>query len=578
MSKTRREVVLFDLSSATPSKAVSTEPRTGKWRLIPWTMDARDAKQYPPKLGYYAHPTPGARSARAGNMLWGYPGKLPTLSLPLNFRGWYAISIGMYMPAWYNSRILLRLEGESKWNELWSRKPLLNWFEEQYWRVADLTGKRLEIAGIDTLGAAGDRSMLPDMKMTEACAGLAFVRLLPLGPRQVKAIQSAPEAPCMRTIDGASFFWAADKSVPARRVVSREIDAFAGSAFTDVSWGIGGGDLVNYDTRVGTMGPIPHGPACHHGWVNAGVNIRRTVAELGNPAILAAKLARKHDMEFWLGHRIQTWMMEPPEDSSFYSPWCLENGQWACRNRQGQRLMHMSLAFPQVRKHLLDLFAESLPAKPDGIHLVLTRGIPLTYFEKPVLDDFRREHKMDLRKLSTTDPRVTAFRGRYVTQFLRELRAMLIANGRPDCRVAVNVFQDKPTNEEFGLDVATWVREGLVERLCPYRWEALNDRKIDMAFFRLVVKGGDCQVFPYMAINHREFTTPLQELRKNALELLRGGADGLCWWDAEPYATKARWGNRAELELWEGVKPLFLGPVHTVGQFAVDEMPPYFGF
>lgn len=578
MNDTRREKLLFDMSRAVPAGSISTEPQAGKWRLIPWTMDARTGKEHPSKLGYFAHPTPGRRSARTGTMLWGYPGKLPALRLPLGVRGWHAVTVGLYMPPWHNTRILLRLSGEDKWNEVWSRRPCLTWFEEQYWRIADLSGRRLEIAGLDALGPGGDRSMLPDHKYKDPCASLAFVRLVPLGERQVRAIQSDPGVPVMRTIDGASFFWGADASVPVRRMVSREITAFSGSAFTDVSWGIGGGDLVNYDTKVGTPGPIPRGPVCDKGWINAGANIRRTIAELGNPALLAGRLARRNGMAFWIGHRMQTWLLEPPEDSAFYSPWCAKNPQWACRNRRGRRLMQMSLAFAPVRKRLLDLLAENLPARPAGIHLVLNRGIPLSYFEAPALKDFRREHGLDLRKLPTTDRRVIAFRARYVTQFLRELREMLRARGRPDAKIAVNVFQDKKTNDEFGLDVRAWVRERLVNRLCPYRWEALMHRKIDMGFFRRAVRGTDVEVFPYMAINHREIGTPLEELRARALKLLRDGADGLCWWDAEPYATRANWGNRAELETWERIPPLFLGPVHTVGALAVDEMPPYFGF
>jgi len=68
------------------------------------------------------------------------------------------------------------------------------------------------------------------------------------------------------------------------------------------------------------------------------------------------------------------------------------------------------------------------------------------------------------------------------------------------------------------------------------------------------------------------------EGRARFLKKQRAGADGLCWWDAEPFATTTNWGNRAELEVWAGIKPLFLGPMHTVGAFLVDEMPAYNAF
>jgi len=581
MQRKQREILLTDLSKAKPAAALSTEPQKGKWRLIPWDMDARSGKEKPLPQPFWNYRFAKPRPARSGVMLWGYPDKLPPLSLPLNVKGWYAVSVGVLTPPWVSTRILLRLSGERRWNEVWARKSLGYWFEEHFWRIVELDGHSLEIGSVTSWPRSADRNPCADAKFAgNTNASLTFVRLVALKPEQVLAIQTGPRRPCMRTIDGASFLYWADASVPARRIVTREIDAFQGSAFTDVSWGIGGGDVVNYQSRAGTLGRIPETlPMAEKGWLNAGVNLQRILAQVENPAIWAAKRAHKHQMNFWLGHRIQTYMFEPPQDSTFFSSFCRDNPKWACRNRQGERLMCMSLAFPQVRRMLLDLFAECLHCRPYGIHLVLNRGVPYTYFERPVVDGFRRLHKCDIRTLHTTDRRVIAFRARFMTKFLRELRAMLAAKGCPEIKIAANVFQDRAVNDEYGLDVAAWAREGLVERLCPFRWEGLIDRKIDMDFWiRGVRKGTACEIFPYVAIGHRDAATPLEDLRARALKLHRAGADGLCWWDAEPFATTTDWGNRAELEAWAGIKPLFLGPMHRVGPFLVDEMPPYNAF
>jgi hypothetical protein len=518
----------------------------------------------------------------AGTMLWGYPDKrLPPLLLPLHATGWFAISVGLLVPPWVSTRVLLRLSGERRWNEVWSRKSLGYWFEEHFWRIVELDGHSLEIGSVAAWPKSADRNCCADVKFAgNVNASLVFVRLVPLAPRQVRAVRESPRLPCMRTIDGASFLYWSDKNVPVKRLVTREIDAFSGSSFSDVSWGIGGGDVVNYKSKVGTLGRIPERfPMVEAGWNNAGDNLRRILAKVDNPATWAAQSARKHKMKFWIGHRIQTYMFEPPQDSTFFSAFCQNNPQWACRNRQGERLMCMSMAFPQVRSMLLDLFAECLGCRPYGIHLVLNRGVPYTYFERPVVEGFRRLHHRDIRTLRTTDRRVIAYRATFMTRFLRELRAMLAAKGRPEVKIAANVFQDKAINDEYGLDVATWAREGLVDRLCPFRWEGQMDHKIDMDFWiRKVKRNTACEMFPYVAINHREVNTPIEEIRNRALKLHRAGADGLCWWDAEPYATTTEWGSRAELEVWDSIKPLFLGPMHTVGPFLVDEMPPYNAF
>src|ERR1035437_115662 len=103
--------------------------------------------------------------------------------------------------------------------------------------------------------------------------------------------------------------------------------------------------------------------------------------------------------------------------------------------------------------------------------------------------------------------------------------------------------------------------------------------KIDLDFWiRKVKRDTACEIFPFVAINHREVNTPIEDIRARALKLHRWGADGLCWWVAEPYAAATNWGNRAELEVWDGIQPLFLGPMHKVGPFLVDEMPPYNAF
>ncbi len=582
MKRKQRDVLITDFSKVQPAGALSLEPVKGKWRLIPWHMDARSGNEKPLAQPFWNYRFADRRPDLRGNILWGYPDKrLPPLSLPLKVKGWYAISVGILTPPWVSTRVLLRLSGEKKWNEVWARKSLGYWFEEHFWRIVEIDGHSLEIGSVATWPVSGDRNPSADVKFGgNTNASLTFVRMVPVKAAQVRAMQTSPSIPCMRTIDGHSFLYWADSSVPAKRIVTREIDAFRGSAFTDVSWGIGGGDVVNYKSRVGTLGRIPEAfPMTEKGWANAGVNMRRILAKVDNPATWAADNARRCGTKFWIGHRIQTYMFEPPQDSTFFSEFCQNNPQWACRNRQGERLMCMSLAFPGVRRLLLSLFAECISCRPYGVHLVLNRGVPYTYFERPVVEGFKRLHGCDIRTLKTTDRRVIAFRARFMTGFLEELRAMLAAKGCPDMKVAANVFQDRAVNDEYGLDVVTWAKKGLVDRFCPFRWEPLMDRKIDMEFWiRKVKKGTGCEIFPYVAIQHRETNTPLEDLRDRALKLHDAGADGLSWWDAEPFTTVTNWGNRAELAVWGGIKPLFLGPMHTLGSFLVDEMPAYNAF
>ncbi len=548
-SKRRRErdTVQYDFSGAEPASALSHDVHWSQWRLVPWESDVA-----------------------SGQALWAYHDRVETLSLPLSVEGWHAISVGLWSPPNTNTRVRLRLSGDEKWEELWVRQPC-QWrdkadnsvssfyFEEHFWRLADVTAQNLEIAG------------------TEAGTGLGFVRLIPLTDDQVEAVGDSRRVPWLWTIDGHGHF--RETKEPPTRVITDDLDAFSGSDFTEVSWCIVGADLVNYNTAVGTRYGAAGGPRINELYEAIARNIGRLLDAGQDPAAVAVERARKHGMKIWVAQRMQAFLVEAPFDSMFDSQFRLDNPQWACITRDGRRLMQMSFAFPEVRRQMIEVLLEVLAHRPDGIHLIFNRGIPCSYFEKPVVDEFRELHAMDIRNLPPLDPRVVTFRAQYLTTFLRELREVMDNNGYSAVKLAVNCFQNREINDEFGLDVVTWAQEGLVDRLMPFRWEWRWDDQYDMRFWSEVVGGTDCELYPFSYNGNRERNDLPHQHRQRALELIRAGVDGLCAWDGPPYLGTLNLGRPAELEVWEEVsQPLPQARIHTIREIVVDECPPIYGF
>ena len=235
----------------------------------------------------------------------------------------------------------------------------------------------------------------------------------------------------------------------------------------------------------------------------------------------------------------------------------------------------------------IDILCELAEYRPFGLNLQFNRGVPCTHFEKPVVEEFADRYGLDMKELGLLDERVVAVRSHYVTLFMRELRQRLDKLGFSDLKVGVNCIQNKALNDEFGLDVATWVREGLVTHLMPFRWEWRGEDAenfwqwqdpYEMDFFLRVVEGTECKVWPY-GYNHNNHRNALpDEIRRQALAVIRQGADGLCGWDMKPELARMGLGRPGELAVWEQVsEALGQEDIRTLGDVAIDEYSPHYG-
>ena len=139
--------------------------------------------------------------------------------------------------------------------------------------------------------------------------------------------------------------------------------------------------------------------------------------------------------------------------------------EWSVKTRLGKDCGMLSLAYPEVRKFAIEHIINEIKLGWDGISLFFHRGT-FVGFEKPVMDKVKALYGLDANRLPRSDKRLTNVMCGFVTDFMRELRAEIDKTFDRKIDVNVNTLYDIKANVEFGFDVATWAKEGLIDSVC----------------------------------------------------------------------------------------------------------------
>jgi len=142
----------------------------------------------------------------------------------------------------------------------------------------------------------------------------------------------------------------------------------------------------------------------------------------------------------------------------------------------------LSLTHAGYRQLLTDLLVESasLPGVA-GVELDFCRRPRVLGWDQPFLDDYQQRYGVSARD-EVPGPgldRLMAHRAGILTGFLRGVR-----NALPGKKVCVHVPYGY--NYELGLDLDTWVKEGLIDVLVPATWTQEDFWSIDSTFPDLV--------------------------------------------------------------------------------------------
>ena len=261
-----------------------------------------------------------------------------------------------------------------------------------------------------------------------------------------------------------------------------------------------------------------------------------------------------------------------------------------CVDRDGEPFSVISYAYPEAGDYIIGECLKVLPYGFDGINLFFHRGI-MTAFEQPVLDRFHALYPdADARLLPLDDPRLVRVHCDLMTDFMRKLRGAMddwaAARGCKRPGLAVTGCYSLEDNARFGVDVARWAEEGIIDTMVVGNMSVFEDidafrdeadpSLVDLEKYREIKYRGALSpirrfcdndidrmlkaVPPYLELQKRTGLTVYFEVpwecsrapeffRDYAMRLYEAGATHLSLWDA--FHTRVM--NRAE---WNAVSRL----------------------
>ncbi len=507
-SQVDQAVVLTDFSAVDPASALVTGRRKkGKWKLIPW----ESAEHQGTALSIYTSTTP------------------PPVEMLLKARGWHAVYIGLAtisggFDIGYGA-IRARLSDEPVFKRMACNLELLpnrrSVIQEQFLTVAELGGQSLVIAPFP--GRA---------------ANVCYVKLVPLTDGEVRSWSARRSQPRQRTslatFDGHSWIW------PYRpRSEAELLENFRGFEDSDIGkwwFQVAGADLVCYPSQVGNIPGDGTTDFIGGAYAEYTRSLEALFKQGINPLKVARQAARDQGAEFHVMLRPAGWKGSMPYEETFNSKFYEAHPEWRCIDRDGTPTFYMSYAFPEVRRHLLDIYRETLALKPDGVGLLFNRGMPMILWEEPFCARFREKYQADAREVPEDDPRILALRAEIMTEFLTEIRALLDETAKSQGRrerytISLGTFAKEADNQKFGIDLPRWIERGLVDELAV-AWFAYHTSFVqpDMEYYRRLTAASQVKVYP-MVIAWK--TGKPQELCRKVADYYAGGAPGVAIWDPQ---------------------------------------------
>jgi hypothetical protein len=501
--------LLTDLGSVIPAHQCHAQARPGGWQLASYVTP-----DFTGRLAL-AQPSSGA----------------PDIVIPLPLTGTYDLYLGMQEN--YCDRLQVRLSTDRAADRLRHSPEVAaaNSFQCVRWRRVTLTGKETLIVSQD----GGQRAAIGYVGAVQAPAAAAA-----RGDFIVHVTDDGFPGNWGRPANDEEAVWQVE---PLRRMGANLL-----------SYGTNLCGMANYPSRHTDLLP----PAAENALI-CGVSAAHELGmqvladHLGRGFNLPRKLfalAKAQGLTVAAYARMAHSHCAPPYED-FRSPLFDAHPEWRCVDHDGAVISRLSVAFPEVRQSFIKLFAECVELGADAVNAVFVRGVPLVLYEEPVLAAYRAAHGGDARTVPPNDPRAQAVRAGFVTTYMREQRRALDqVKGRPRARIIATVPATREVCEFFGLDVAAWIQEGLIDVLCPYRWGfGAADTPLEMAWFASLTRGTPVKLVPF--VNTWRTKTPIP-LLETALELMAHPLDGLSVWDGTSRAWDFReaiatFGDRAAM-------------------------------
>lgn len=493
----------------------------------------------------------------------------PDLTYRLGASGWHAISIGVLPEMRKNVQVLTRLTGEVTFSALSLpnvERAERNGLKELFWKVADLSGRDIQFSQPKFRVAPGDgpgSQICGDVRV-------AYIKLVPLSESEIntyKADIARDENGRLYGHNDAHGLHYSSRPTDASGI-QREIEFFRNSDFSRLYWECGMGDLLYY---LGEAGRIPTLDGLDD-FAHQGDRMHREswqVLQSKGLDPFQVALEHTHDMgmEFHASYRPAGFKFPPAHDhfdygDAFYD----KHPELRGLGREGNPTPRIAYTYPETRQYAVSLLREvATNYDVDGVCLLYNRRPPFSEFEMPLVDGFKRKYGEDPREIADDDPRWLSYRCGVLTQLMREVREAMDEEARKQGRrriaISAIVMRDAAENLYYGMDLQTWISEGLVDTLIPYTSAVFLDSESDSwidphgaDYFLGLTNGTSTNVA--MSLLPRQMSA--ETYRERAAGLYGVGAENFFFWDCTPgrgnysdsWSALRRLGHREEVNAW----------------------------
>jgi len=490
--------ILTDFSTVLPAEKASRAARPGIWQLADYRTDEL-----------------------TGTLIMANPDvAAPEIAITLPLQGRYEIYLGFFEN--FGDRLKLKLPSDRCYERLAPSQPFGTGpnFQDVYWRTLDLTGN--------------EQILIKQDGAFRAAVGYIMAKKVADEPLQ-------RHGRCLLhvTDDGFPSNWGKPDD---HEDESWLVEPLMHLGCNYISLGIDICGLANYPTRHDSL-RIPLQEILDNdvfAWEHAklavelmleceadGYQVPKRYYELvqqqGAQALGYSRMAHIH--------------ASPPYDA-MYSTLYDAHQEYRCIDISGVAVNRLSYAFPEVRQEFAKLFTEQVEMGANGVNMVFVRGLPAVLYEEPVRARFQELYGEDCMQLPENDPRAQKVRMEFVTTFMREQRKALDAAGSGrKINILVSVPATREICEFYGLDIPTWIAEGLIDILCPYKFGIdAGAADLEMDFFCQMVQGTSVLLLPYI----NTWRDTAESCLQTAIDLMKYPIGGFSVWDAVSCIDRSR--------------------------------------
>lgn len=484
--------ILTDFSTLLPVEKAGVDAKPGQWQLVDYRTETFDG------VMIMANPDAAA----------------PEIAISLPLQGYYEIYLGFFEN--YGDRLRVKLSTDRCHEVLVPSQPYgaTFSFQDVYWRTLELTG--------------AEQLLITQDHEYRACVGYILARKVDALPQPRHGNRLLHV-----TDDGYPSNWGRPETHEDQSWLVEPLRRFGADY---ISLGIDMCGLANYATRHDSL-RYP----CREllqGMTHTG-EIYRLALDIIQQNIDEGYQVPRRYYELVhqqggqaFGYSRMAHISAPPPYDTHFSTLYHAHPEYRCVDIGGSLVNRLSYAFPEVRQAFATLFSEQVEMGADGVNMVFVRGLPGVCYEAPVRERFLELHGEDCTRLPEDDPRAQAVRAEFMTTFMREQRQAIDAAAAVQGRAASIIATVPATRaicEFYGLDIPTWVSEGLVDVLCPYQFNYdAGVAKLEMDFFVEAVRGSKITLLPFI----NTWRDSAESMLRYALELMQWPIDGFSVWDA----------------------------------------------